>query len=40
MKDELEAIFGRKVDLVEKDTIKNPFLKRSIRDCMERVYAA
>jgi predicted nucleotidyltransferase len=40
MKEELEEIFGREVDLVEKAAIRNPFMKRSIRDCMERIYAA
>lgn len=40
MIDELEAIFGRKVDLVEKDAVRNPFLKRSIARDMEVIYAA
>lgn len=30
MQDELEEIFGRKVDLVEKDALRNPFRKHII----------
>lgn len=40
MQDELEAIFGRKVDLVEKEAIKNPFFKRAVFKEMELIYAA
>ena len=40
MKDELKAIFGREVDLVEKDAIRNPFRKFSILSCKEVLYAA
>jgi predicted nucleotidyltransferase len=38
--DELEAIYGRKVDLVEKDCLKNPFRRHSILTTREVVYAA
>ena len=40
MLDELAAIFGRKVDLVEKDTIRNPFRRHEILTTKEVVYAA
>jgi predicted nucleotidyltransferase len=40
MKDELEAIFGRKVDFVERDQVRNPFFRRSIFDTRKVVYAA
>jgi predicted nucleotidyltransferase len=40
MKDELKAIFGRKVDLVEKGTIRNPFRRYEILTTKEVVYAA
>ena len=40
MLDELTAIFGRKVDLVEKDTIRNPFRRHEILTTKEVVYAA
>ena len=40
MLDELTTIFGRKVDLVEKDTIRNPFRRREILTTKEVVYAA
>ena len=40
MIDELKAIFGRKVDLVEKDSLKNPFRRKRILDSNEVIYAA
>ncbi|MEN6375061.1 MAG: nucleotidyltransferase family protein [Smithella sp.] len=40
MKDELQAIFGRKVDLVEKEAIRNPYRRRSVLAEQEVLYAA
>ena len=40
MLDELSAIFGRPVDLVEKKAIRNPFRRHSILTTKEVVYAA
>lgn len=40
MLDELAAIFGRQVDLVEKDAIRNPFRRHAILTTKEVVYAA
>jgi len=40
MQDELAEIFGRGVDLVEKDTIRNPFRRHNILTTREVVYAA
>ncbi len=40
MKQELEELFGRDVDLVEKASLRNPFRKRAILHSMEIVYAA
>lgn len=40
MLDELAAIFGREVDLVEKETIRNPFRRHEILTTKEVVYAA
>ena len=37
---ELEGIFGRKVDFVEKRSIQNPFRKHEIMNSHEVVYAA
>lgn len=39
LKEALEAIFQRPVDLVEKKAIKNPFRKKEILSHMEIVYA-
>ena len=39
MQDELKAIFGRKVDIVEKDALKNPFRRHSILTTRQVVYA-
>jgi len=40
MIEELQAIFGRKVDLVAKGGLKNPFRRREILRTAEVVYAA
>ncbi len=40
MKDEIEALFGRSVDLIEKPAIRNPILRREILSHNEVVYAA
>lgn len=40
MMDELSAIFGRRVDLVEKPAIKNPFRREAILSNHRVLYAA
>ena len=40
MVDELKTIFGRKVDLVEKDSLRNPFRRQTILAENEVIYAA
>ena len=40
MKEQLEALFGRSVDLVEKEALRNPWRKRRILNSYEVVYAA
>jgi hypothetical protein len=40
LKEELEALLGRKVDLVEASAVRNPYLKASIEQSRENVYAA
>lgn len=40
MMEELRGIFGRDVDLVEKDAIRNPFRRHAILSSREIVYAA
>lgn len=40
MRDELQAMLGRRVDMVEGRAIRNPFRRRSILDSKEVVYAA
>ncbi len=40
MIDELKVIFGREVDLVEKDSLRNPFRSRAILASNEVIYAA
>jgi predicted nucleotidyltransferase len=40
MKAELEDLFGRKVDLVEKEALRNPWRKREILGTHEVIYAA
>ena len=38
MKEELKNYFGREVDLVERDGLRNPFRRRSILSTMEVFY--
>lgn len=40
MREELLDIFGRKIDLVEKGTIRNPFRENAIMTSREVLYAA
>ena len=40
MRDELMAVFGRSVDLVEKEGLRNPFRQRRILSTREVIYAA
>jgi uncharacterized protein len=40
MQDELSDLFGRKVDLVEREALRNPFRRREILRTVELVYAA
>jgi predicted nucleotidyltransferase len=40
LKEELEALLGREVDLVELGAVRNPYLKASIEQSRENVYAA
>lgn len=40
MQQELEEIFGRAVDLVERQALRNPFRRHSILTTKEVVYAA
>jgi predicted nucleotidyltransferase len=40
MQDELQKIFGRSVDLVEREGLRNPFRKRSILTSREVIYAS
>ena len=40
MLDELRAIFGREVDLVEKRTLRNPFRRHAILRSKETVHAS
>jgi predicted nucleotidyltransferase len=40
MRDELHQIFGREIDLVEKDALRNPFRRREILRNHKVVYAA
>ncbi|HPA47858.1 MAG TPA: nucleotidyltransferase family protein [bacterium] len=40
MKEELETLFGRPVDLVEKEALRNPYRKREILGTCEVLYAA
>jgi len=39
MKEELEKIFGRSVDLVEKEALRNPFRRHSFLSTREVFYA-
>jgi predicted nucleotidyltransferase len=40
LKEALEALFGRKVDLVSEGAVRNPYLRRSIDESRETVFAA
>jgi len=40
IKDELERLFGRSVDLVEKKAVRSPLLRREILSNNEVIYAA
>ena len=40
MQEELEKLFGRKVDLVEKEALRNPYRRHSILNGREIFYAA
>lgn len=40
MKDELEQLFGRTVDFVERDAVKNPYIRHDILVNRKIVYAA
>ena len=40
MIDDLKAIFGHEVDLVEKGTLRNPFRRQAILNNKEIIYAA
>jgi len=40
MKEELKKIFGREVDIVEKEGIRNPFRRHEILRSREVIYAA
>jgi len=40
MQEELERILARKVDIVEKASLRNPFRRHSILNNMEVIYAA
>ena len=38
MKEDLKALFGREVDIIEREGLRNPFSRRSILNNMEVVY--
>jgi predicted nucleotidyltransferase len=40
IKDELEAMFGRRVDLLKRGPIRNPYSRRLIRRDLTVIYAA
>ena len=40
MREELQRLFGRQVDLVEKDALRNPFRKQEILRTHKVLYAA
>jgi predicted nucleotidyltransferase len=40
LRDSLEALFGRSVDLVEPSAIRNPYFKESVERARESVFAA
>ena len=39
-KEDLEKLLGRKIDLVTRDSIRNPFFKHAVEDSKLLVYAA
>ena len=39
-KEALEALLDRPVDLVEKSAVKNPYIRKSIEESRESLYAA
>jgi predicted nucleotidyltransferase len=40
MQDELSSLFGRRVDLIEKEALKNPFRRQEILSTRRVLYAA
>jgi hypothetical protein len=40
MKDELEALFKRKIDIADKEGLKNPYRRREILQTQQVVYAS
>ncbi len=38
--EDLESLFGRRVDLVEVGAVRNPYLRREIEERQETLYAA
>jgi hypothetical protein len=40
MRDELESLLGRHVDLVEKGALHNPYIRKHVLDSCQVVYAA
>jgi predicted nucleotidyltransferase len=40
MQDELRGLFGRDVDLVDKDSLRNPFRRHAILNSYQVIYAA
>ena len=40
LKEGLEAIFGRAIDLVTESSLVNPYFRRSVEATRERIYAA
>ena len=40
MRDELRELFGREVDLVEKESLVNPFRRRAVLSSQHVIYAA
>jgi predicted nucleotidyltransferase len=40
LRDELMGLFGRKVDVVEKKSLRNPYVKKHILNSYQVVYAA
>ena len=40
LEEELEGMLGRKVDLVEADSVVNPFVRKHIREHRVKIYAA